>query len=113
MSAAMLTAATRCRSTRHYPPRSRKDGGGATLQGWWAVSYVLLWLLVVMLCVIVVALARQIGTLHLRLGPRGALEIDSEGPALGEAPPPIDALAVSGENVTIGGPGAAQVLMFV
>ena len=83
------------------------------MQGWWAVSYVVLWALVLVLAAIVVALARQIGTLHLRLGPRGALEIDDEGPPLGESPPPMEALAVSGENITIGGPGHAQVLMFV
>ncbi|CAN5459351.1 MAG: hypothetical protein ACR2MC_02885 [Actinomycetota bacterium] len=83
------------------------------MNGWWAVSYGLLWLLVVMLCVIVVALARQIGTLHLRLGPRGALEIDSEGPPLGEAPPALEATTLHGRPVTIGGPGRAQLLLFV
>lgn len=67
----------------------------------------------IVLCGVVVALARQIGTLHLRLGPRGALELDTEGPPLGEAPPPIDALALSGESITIGGPGEAQLLLFV
>lgn len=85
----------------------------ATLHGWWAVSYGLLWLLVVMLCVIVVALARQIGTLHLRLGPRGALEVDSEGPPLGEAPPALEATSLDGRPLTIGGPGRAQLLLFV
>jgi methylamine dehydrogenase accessory protein MauD len=83
------------------------------LNGWWAVSYGLLWLLVVMLCVIVVALARQIGTLHLRLGPRGALEADFEGPPLGEAPPALEATDLDGHPVTIGGPGRAQLLLFV
>ncbi|MDQ3661030.1 MAG: hypothetical protein M3454_08265 [Actinomycetota bacterium] len=83
------------------------------MQGWWAVSYGLLWLLVVMLCVIVVALARQIGTLHLRLGPRGALEIDSEGPPLGEAPPALEAITLDGQSMTLGGPGRAQLLLFV
>jgi methylamine dehydrogenase accessory protein MauD len=83
------------------------------MHGWWAASYVVLWGLVVMLCVVVVALARQIGTLHLRLGPRGALEMDDEGPPLGEAPEPHDAAAIDGSPVTIGGPGEAQLLMFV
>jgi methylamine dehydrogenase accessory protein MauD len=83
------------------------------MHGWWAASYVVLWLLVIVLCVVVVALARQIGTLHLRLGPRGALEMDDEGPPLGEAPPPFDATDVDGRAVTIGGPAEAQVLMFV
>lgn len=81
------------------------------MQGWWAVSYGLLWLLVVMLCVIVVVLDRQIGTLHLRLGPRGALEIDSEGPPLGETPPALEATGLDGHPVTIG--GSAQLLLFV
>lgn len=79
----------------------------------WAASYVVLWILVVVLCVLVVALARQIGTLHLRLGPRGALELDEEGPPLGDAPPPRDALDLDGNPVTIGGPGRAQLLLFV
>jgi methylamine dehydrogenase accessory protein MauD len=83
------------------------------MDGWWTASYVVLWCLVVVLCIVVVALARQIGTLHLRLGPRGALEIDDEGPPLGEAPAPIDTTDSRGESVTIGGPGRAQLILFV
>jgi len=79
----------------------------------WAVSYVVLWVVVIALCVLVVALARQIGTLHLRLGPRGALELDDEGPPLGASPPPRDARDLDGKPVTIGGPGQAQLLLFV
>lgn len=76
-------------------------------------SYVVLWAVVVMLVIVVVALARQIGTLHLRLGPRGALEMDDEGPPLGDAPPPRDALDLDGRTVTVGGPGDPQLLLFV
>jgi methylamine dehydrogenase accessory protein MauD len=83
------------------------------MEGWWIASYVVLWALVIVLCVVVVALARQIGTLHLRLGPRGALEIDDEGPPLGEAPPPLEVSTVDGRAVTLGGPGREQLLMFV
>ena len=83
------------------------------MEGWWAASYVVLWFLVIGLCLIVVGLARQVGTLHLRLGPRGALELDDEGPPLGEAPIPIDAVDTSGAPVNIGGPGEAQLLLFV
>jgi len=79
----------------------------------WAASYIALWIVVLALCVIVVALARQIGTLHLRLGPRGALEMDDEGPPLGDAPPPRDARDLEGPEVSIGGPGRAQLLLFV
>lgn len=70
-------------------------------------------MLVLVLAFVVVALARQIGTLHLRLGPRGALEMDDEGPPLGEALPPDDLTATSGAPVRIGGPGHAQFLLFV
>jgi methylamine dehydrogenase accessory protein MauD len=83
------------------------------VEGWWAASYAVLWVLVLVLAVMVVALARQIGTLHLRLGPRGALEMDDEGPPLGEAPPPAEATAIDGRVVTVGGPGRSQLLLFV
>src|ERR671910_2402357 len=83
------------------------------MSGWWAASYVILWALVILLGVIVVALARQIGTLHLRLGPRGALEIDDEGPALGEAPPPLELDDLEGRPVALGGPGDPQLILFV
>ncbi|MGH2806098.1 MAG: methylamine dehydrogenase accessory protein MauD [Actinomycetota bacterium] len=83
------------------------------MEGWWAASYAVLWVLVLVLGVMVVALARQIGTLHLRLGPRGALEMDDEGPPLNEAPPPVEATALDGTPVTVGGPGQSQLLMFV
>ncbi|MGH2791340.1 MAG: methylamine dehydrogenase accessory protein MauD [Actinomycetota bacterium] len=83
------------------------------MSGWWAASYVALWVLVAALCFVVVALARQIGTLHLRLGPRGALEMDDEGPALGEGRPPATSTDLGGNQVIIGGRGANQLLLFV
>ena len=83
------------------------------MSGWWAASYVALWILVGMLCIVVVALARQIGTLHLRLGPRGALEMDDEGPALGEGRPAIEGQDLEGNPVTVGGRGSEQFLLFV
>ena len=83
------------------------------MEGWWTASYIVLWLLVVVLCFVVVALARQIGTLHLRLGPRGALEMDDEGPPLQEAPPPVDVVDIDQRPISIGGPGHAQLLLFV
>ena len=83
------------------------------MSGWWLVSYVVLWALVAVLALVVLALARQIGTLHLRLGPRGALELDEEGPPLDEAPDPVDARDLDGRPVPIGGPGDPQLLLFV
>ena len=83
------------------------------MDGWWAASYVVLWVLVAVLALVVVALARQIGTLHMRLGPQGALEIDTEGPPLGEPAEPFELEDVEGSSVVVGGPGAAQLLLFV
>ena len=82
------------------------------MSGWWIFAFVALWLLVVVLCVVVVALARQVGTLHLRLGPRGALEIDDEGPILGEPMPPIDSVGADGSPVALGGPGEPRLVLF-
>jgi hypothetical protein len=79
---------------------------------WWTVAFVAQWVLLVVLCIVVVALARQVGTLHLRLGPRGALEIDTEGPALGEPVPPVEARGADGGSVVVGGPGVRRLVLF-
>lgn len=82
------------------------------MTGWWTVAFLTQWGLVLVLCVVVLALARQVGTLHLRLGPRGALEIDTEGPPLGEAPPPRPASTLDGGTVMVGGPGPSRLVVF-
>jgi methylamine dehydrogenase accessory protein MauD len=83
------------------------------LNGWWLASYLVLWGVVITLVLLVLALARQIGTLHLRLGPRGALELDEEGPPLGEAPERVDRRELHGQAVSVGGPGSPQLVLFV
>lgn len=82
------------------------------MSGWWTAAFVAQWVLLVVLCIVVVALARQVGTLHLRLGPRGALEIDTEGPSLGEALPPVDARDADGASVVLGGAGRKRLILF-
>jgi hypothetical protein len=82
------------------------------MSGWWTAAFIAQWLLLVVLCVVVVALARQVGMLHLRLGPRGALEIDTEGPGLGEALPATPARAADGGTVLVGGPGEGRLVLF-
>ncbi len=79
---------------------------------WWMAAFVAQWALLLVLCVVVVALARQVGTLHLRLGPRGALEIDTEGPALGEPLGGLSAQAAEGGTVLVGGPGPRRLILF-
>jgi methylamine dehydrogenase accessory protein MauD len=93
--------------------RLERRSSDARMSGWWLVSYIVLWVLVIALALLTLALARQVGTLHLRLGPRGALELDEEGPPLGEAPGPVDTSDVAGRPVTVGGPGQPQLLLFV
>jgi len=81
---------------------------------WWIAAFVATWVLLVALAIAVIALARQIGTLHLRLSPLGALEIDEEGPALGESLPPAPATGPEGEPLVLGGPtGGDRITMFV
>jgi methylamine dehydrogenase accessory protein MauD len=81
--------------------------------GWWAAAFVAQWVLVIALCIVVLALARQVGTLHLRLGPRGPLELAEEGPPLGEAPMPAEGVTIDGDTRVVGGPGDGRFLLFV
>jgi hypothetical protein len=80
--------------------------------GWWMAAFAVQWVLLIALSVVVVALARQLGVLHLRLGPLGALEIDDEGPPLGQTPPPFRARAADGSAVDLGGPGSGRLVVF-
>jgi hypothetical protein len=83
------------------------------VSGWWAAAFVVLWILVAVLAVVVVALARQIGVLQLRLAPIGALEVDDEGPPLGEVPEARAARTPEGSSTVVGGPGSGRLVAFV
>lgn len=83
------------------------------MSGWWMAAFAVQWLLLIALFVVVVALARQLGVLHLRLGPLGALEIDDEGPRLGQKPPVLRAREEDGSPVVLGGPGGGRLVVFV
>ncbi len=79
------------------------------------ISTVLLWVLVIVLAVLVAALARQIGILHERVAPAGAL-LGREGPPLGAPAPVIAVVDWRGVPRTIGGAdpeGRATLLAFV
>jgi hypothetical protein len=58
-------------------------------EGWLAIGLAVSLLATAGLCVAVLALAREIGMLRLRLGPSSALEIPSEGPELGSRVAPV------------------------
>jgi methylamine dehydrogenase accessory protein MauD len=67
------------------------------------VSNALLWIAVIALAAVVVALVRQIGVLHERLRPAGALAIQT-GPRVGDAAPIVAAPDLAGVAHTIGAP---------
>ena len=66
----------------------------------WVVSYVLLWLAVLVLGVAVVVLLRQIGVLHTRLQPLGVHHAN-RGPVRGELAPPAGVDYASSERTLV------------
>jgi methylamine dehydrogenase accessory protein MauD len=67
------------------------------------VSNLLLWCVVIVLAVVVLALARQVGVLHERVAPAGAL-MPTTGPKVGELTQPATYRGLDGNPVTVGGP---------
>jgi methylamine dehydrogenase accessory protein MauD len=68
---------------------------------------ILQWIATILLAILVLALLRQVGLLHERLGPVGALTLPG-GPAVGSPPPFHELTALNGEIVKIGDPTARQ-----
>lgn len=78
-------------------------------------SNVLLWGVCAVLAFAVLALARQIGVLHERIAPMGALVTD-HGPAVGDVAPAMTVATLSGKPLSIGKnytDSRATLLMFV
>lgn len=79
------------------------------------VSQAMLWVVVLLLVIAVLALARQVGVLHERIAPVGALAM-GRGPQPGEAAPRLTARTLADGSLSIGGPltpGVMQLLFFV
>jgi methylamine dehydrogenase accessory protein MauD len=79
------------------------------------VSLWLLWGVVIILAFTVLALARQIGVLHERVAPAGAL-VGGAGPGVGEPSPTLEVHALAGNAITVGGTlaaGRALLMLFV
>jgi methylamine dehydrogenase accessory protein MauD len=75
----------------------------------------LLWIVVIFLSVAVLALARQVGVLHERVAPAGAL-INGAGPGVGEPSPRLEMHALAGNAITVGSAlatGKALLMLFV
>jgi methylamine dehydrogenase accessory protein MauD len=77
------------------------------------ISNVVLWILVVGLALTVLALARQIGILHERIAPAGALMVRG-GPKVGEQAPVVEVTDIGGEDLVLGNArdDAKSTLMF-
>jgi methylamine dehydrogenase accessory protein MauD len=79
------------------------------------VSNIILWVVVVVLALVVLALARQVGVLHQRVAPAGAL-MPTNGPKVGERTEPLTVTDLDGNTVTVGGQnadGLATLVMFL
>lgn len=79
------------------------------------VSQIFSWIVILGLGLALLALARQVGVLHVRLAPAGAL-LSGKGPVVGEAAPVLEAMTMEGAPVAIGKPlgkGLKQLLLFV
>lgn len=79
------------------------------------ISQAVLWGVVILLSLTVLALARQIGVLHERVAPAGAL-INAAGPGVGEQAPRIEVHAMGGNAITVGASmakGRAMLMLFV
>ena len=79
------------------------------------VSNIVSWVVILGLGLALFAVARQVGVLHMRVAPAGALT-PAKGPAAGELAPRIEATAMDGSRRVIGGAlekGKKQLLLFV
>jgi methylamine dehydrogenase accessory protein MauD len=79
------------------------------------VSNVILWIVVIVLALVVLALARQVGILHERVAPAGAL-MPTGGPKVGELTEAMSIADINGRTVTVGGPssdGKNTLIMFI
>jgi methylamine dehydrogenase accessory protein MauD len=77
------------------------------------VSQILSWIVILGLGLALLALARQVGVLHMRVAPAGAL-MNGKGPAIGEAAPVMEATTLDGAALAIGkAAGRKQLLLFV
>ena len=77
-----------------------------------AISNIILWVLVIVLALLVFALTRQVGILHERVAPAGALQ-PTNGPKVGELTEALQLKSIDGANLTIGGPDTNQLASFV
>jgi methylamine dehydrogenase accessory protein MauD len=80
------------------------------MSGIWLVSYIALWLILLVLTATTIVLARQIGLLNIRLGPVGA-RMTNAGPDIGEQALTMEVLDHKGRIINLGGNRDRSTLM--
>ena len=79
------------------------------------ISNIVLWIVVLGLLIVVLALTRQLGVLHERISPVGALMLN-KGLAVGEQAPTVNVIDLNGGHRSVGTPrtdGKSTLLLFV
>ena len=76
------------------------------------ISNVILWIVVVVLTTLLFAITRQVGILHERVAPAGALQPTS-GPKIGEITEEIKATSLQGESIRLGGSRQEEQASFI
>jgi methylamine dehydrogenase accessory protein MauD len=76
------------------------------------ISNIVLWLLVIVLALLVFALTRQVGILHERVAPAGAL-LPTSGPKVGELTRELSLTTIDGSPLLIGGSNASKLASFI
>ncbi|KPF90919.1 methylamine utilization protein MauD [Novosphingobium sp. AAP83] len=80
------------------------------------VSQIISWLVILGLVLMLLALARQVGVLHMRVAPAGALTASGGAAVVGSKAPAVPAQTLDGSNVIVGGEAKSvplRLLMFV
>ncbi len=76
------------------------------------ISNILLWLALLGMSLVMLGLLRQVGLLHERSSPMGAM-ITDHGPDIGDAAPVFELPDHTGQKVTIGGPNPASAVLLM
>jgi len=76
------------------------------------VSNIVLWILVVALSLLVFALSRQVGILHERVAPAGAL-MPTSGPKVGELTEELALKTIQDQSLSVGGAGSSELASFI
>lgn len=76
------------------------------------ISNILLWLALLGMSLVMLGLLRQVGLLHERSSPMGAM-ITDHGPDIGDAAPVFELADHAGQTVTIGGPNPAGAVLLM